>query len=331
MHEVQPSTASFFMLTPLPGSMDHVNLRRRGEWMAEDFNLYDSFHETTHHPHLTDGLWTKAYQEAWNRFYSYENLKAILLRTQTEASYWNTFKNLIWYKSSVFVYREHPMISGFFRLKGRTRRRPGLPIEPVWTYWPKRLAELGGEYYRWWLLFRECKRLWLETRKESLLEKHALERLTRLRDEVASRLPQLRAVDAAGLDTHLARLTQAVQEWGQCVTDLDRLWRSLQHIQGLKILPRLQGLWELLSQAAAQSEGRAGQMGQQLWQDVRAEISGALQRSLEECEAVREKLQRLRRRSLFTELRHVLRFVRCLARKDWSLEVVPLRSEQTSQ
>jgi hypothetical protein len=72
-------------------------------------------------------------------------------------------------------------------------------------------------------------------------------------------------------------------------------------------------------------------MGQQLWQDVRAEISGALQRSLEECEAVREKLQRLRRRSLFTELRHVLRFVRCLARKDWSLEVVPLRSEQTSQ
>ena len=329
MHEVQPSTASFFMLTPLPGSMDHVNLRKRGEWMAEDFNLYDSFHETTHHPHLTDGLWTKAYQEAWDRFYGYENLKAILLRTKTEASYWNTFKNLIWYKGSFFVYREHPMISGFIRFKGRKQRRPGLAVEPVWTYWPRRLAELGGEYYRWWLLFKECKRLWLETRKESLLEKYALEQLTRLRDEVASRLPQLSSADAS--EPQLGRLAQAAQEWGQFVTDLDRLWRSLQHIQGLKVLPRLQGLWELLSQTAAQAEGRAGQMGQQLWQDMRTEISGALQRSLDECEAVREHLQALDRRSLFREARDVLQFVRCLGRKNWSLEVVPLPPEQVFQ
>jgi hypothetical protein len=159
--------------------MDHVKLRQRGEWMAEDFNLYDSFHETTKHPHMQDGLWTKAYQEAWEKFYHRDNIKAILLRTQTESAYWNTFKNLIWYKSSVFVYGEHPMISGFFRLKGRKLRRPGLPIEPLWVYWPKRMAELTGEYYRWWLLFKESLSIWQETRKEGLLEHYALEKLSR--------------------------------------------------------------------------------------------------------------------------------------------------------
>jgi radical SAM family protein len=332
MGEVKPSTASFFMLTPLPGSMDHVKLRQRDEWMAEDFNLYDSFHETTHHPYMQNGLWTKAYQEAWEKFYGYENMKAILLRTKTESSYWNTFKNLIWYKSSVFVYREHPMISGFIRFKGRTQRRPGLPIEPVWVYWPKRMAELAGEYYRWWVLFKECKKLWLETRKESVLERYALEKLSRLRDEVASRMPQLGAASTPISDPHLgARLAQAAQEWGQCVTDLERWWRSLKHIEGLEVLPRLQSLWDTLSQTTAQVEGRAGQVGQQLWHDMRSETGRTLQRTLEECEAVRERLQALRQRSLFGEAWRVLQFIRCLARKDWSLEVIPLPTEQASQ
>jgi len=330
--EVKPSTASFFMLTPLPGSMDHVKLRQRGEWMAEDFNLYDSFHETTRHPHMQDGQWTKAYQDAWAKFYSYDNIKAILLRTKTESAYWNTFKNLIWYKSSIFVYREHPMISGFIRFKGRKARRPGLPIEPVWVYWPKRIAELGGEYYRWWLLFKECKSLWLETRKESLLERYAVEKLSRLRDEVASRLPQLGSINESVADPHFAtRLSQTAQEWGQFVADLERSWRSLRHIEGLKVLPRLHGVWHSLSQAATQVEGRAGQVSQQLWQDVRAETGRALQRTVEECEAVRDMLQSLRQRSLLREARRVMQFVRCLARKDWSLEAIPLPTEQISQ
>jgi hypothetical protein len=331
MNEVKPSTASFFMLTPLPGSMDHVKLRQRGEWMAEDFNLYDSFHETTRHPHMQNGEWTKAYQDAWEKFYSYDNVKAILLRTKTESAYWNTFKNLIWYKSSIFVYREHPMISGFIRFKGRKARRPGLPIEPMWVYWPKRLAELGGEYHRWWLLFKWCKSLWLETRKESLLERYALEKLSRLRDEVASRLPQFGAANEPASDPHLAaRLAQTAQEWGQFVRDLERSWRSLRHMDGLKVLPRLQGLWQTLTQAAAQVEGRAGQVGQQLWQDVRSETSWVLQRAVEECEAVRDTLQGLRQRSLLREARRVLQFVHCLTRKDWSLDVIPMPTEQTS-
>ena len=97
------------------------------------------------------------------------------------------------------------------------------------------------------------------------------------------------------------------------------------------MLPRLQGLWQTLSQTAAGMEGRAGQVGQQIWLDVRTESGRALQRTLEECEAVREKLQALRQRSVLREARRVLQFIRCLARKDWSLEVIPLPTEQASQ
>jgi hypothetical protein len=191
---------------------------------------------------------------------------------------------------------------------------------------------LAGEYYRWWVLFKECLSIWQETRKESVLERYALEKLGRLRDEVASRLPQLSAAGNAIDDPTLAaRLAQTAQEWGQFVADLERSWRTLGHIEGLKVLPRLQGLWHTLSHTAAEMEGRAGQVGQQIWQDVRNETGRALQRTVDECEVVGERLQALRQRSLLRETKRALQFIRCLVRKEWSLEVLPLHTEQASQ
>ena len=48
--EVEPDQASFFMLTPLPGSHDHREMKKRGDWMDPDFNKRDSFHATIKHP-----------------------------------------------------------------------------------------------------------------------------------------------------------------------------------------------------------------------------------------------------------------------------------------
>ena len=53
MDEVGPDQASFFMLTPLPGSHDHREMKKRGEWMDPDFNKRDSFHATIKHPLMT--------------------------------------------------------------------------------------------------------------------------------------------------------------------------------------------------------------------------------------------------------------------------------------
>src|SRR4029079_7959410 len=46
MHEIQVEQASFFILTPLPGSRDHLQMSERGDYMDEDYNKYDSIHET---------------------------------------------------------------------------------------------------------------------------------------------------------------------------------------------------------------------------------------------------------------------------------------------
>ncbi len=74
MDVIQPDQASFFMLTPLPGSHDHREMKKRGEWMDPDFNKRDSFHATIEHPHMTAEEWTEVYENAWKAFYSKENM-----------------------------------------------------------------------------------------------------------------------------------------------------------------------------------------------------------------------------------------------------------------
>jgi radical SAM superfamily enzyme YgiQ (UPF0313 family) len=182
MEEVRPDHASFFILMPLPGSMDHLNMKRRGEWMHPDFNLYDSQHEVTHHPHLKHGAWKETYYEAWRTFYSLSNMKAILQRG-SRANYWNNFLRFLWYKNSIQTEGRHPMMCGYFRLKGRKARRPGLPILSPWAYYTTRAKEIR-EYLRGMLhVMAEMEELWLQTRHPSAAEQRVVEELTKLREK----------------------------------------------------------------------------------------------------------------------------------------------------
>ena len=123
-NEIQVDQASFFMLTPIPGSMDHLHAVQSGVPIDADFNRYDSFHPTMDHPNMSRHEWFEAYKQAWQDFYSFENMRNILQRA-TPRMYWNVFKNLVWYKSAAILEGNHPMMTGFFRMKGRTARRPG--------------------------------------------------------------------------------------------------------------------------------------------------------------------------------------------------------------
>jgi radical SAM superfamily enzyme YgiQ (UPF0313 family) len=181
MEEVRPDHASFFILMPLPGSMDHLNMKRRGEWMHPDFNLYDSQHEVTNHPNLKHGSWKETYLEAWRTFYSLENMKAILQRG-SRCNYWNNFLRFLWYKNSIQTEGRHPMMCGYFRLKGRTTRRPGLPILSPWKYYTARTKEVR-EYLRSMIrLLGEMEELWLQTRHPTAAEQRVVEELSKLRE-----------------------------------------------------------------------------------------------------------------------------------------------------
>ncbi len=193
--------ASFFMMTPLPGAMDYKNAVARGLLMDADLNNYDTFHETHRHPRMKPGEWLAAYEAAWQTFYSTENMKSILSRNLKADNYWGIFSNFMWYKNSVDVEGGHPMIHGFFRLKGRLERRPGYPVESRWVYFKRRVSDVLRDIKGRLRLALELEEVWLATRRRSQLEKKVI--------------------------SEVARLTQCAKEWRELgITEIHHLYQK---------------------------------------------------------------------------------------------------------
>lgn len=175
--------ASFFMLTPLPGSQDHARMIEQGQYMEPDLNKYDSFHETTRHANFAPGEWYAAYRKAWRSFYSFDYMRNVLANAHPE-NYWNIFRNFIWYKNSVHIEGGHPMVHGFFRLKDRADRRPGFAIETRVRHFARRLRDIRRLAREWIALLLEMEELWLQTRKRSKAELRLVFELKRAREGV---------------------------------------------------------------------------------------------------------------------------------------------------
>ncbi len=187
MADVRPHRASFFMLTPLPGSRDHKNMADAGAPMDSDYNTYDSFHETMPHALMKDGSWSRAYRRAWATFYSFENMKTVLEGVHPDR-YWDVLRNFYWYKNSALNEGAHPMITGFFRIKDRKSRRPTFPREGVLAHARRRIPEIY-RYSRGAIrLTLEFEELWLQTRKRSETEMRVHEELRRMREDLARSL-----------------------------------------------------------------------------------------------------------------------------------------------
>ena len=185
MDVIQPDQASFFMLTPLPGSHDHREMKKRGEWMDPDFNKRDSFHATIEHSNMSAEEWFQAYEDAWKSFYSKENMIKILARwNHNPKIYWNLMSIFFWYKNAALIEREHPMIAGFFRLKDRLSRRPGFAIDPLHVHLRRRAKEVLHLFISWAKFLKEMEEVWLQTRKKSEKEEKWLEEAQRIQGEI---------------------------------------------------------------------------------------------------------------------------------------------------
>jgi radical SAM superfamily enzyme YgiQ (UPF0313 family) len=185
MDEVRPDQASFFMLTPLPGSHDHREMKRRGEWMDPDFNKRDSFHPTINHPRMTAEEWTEAYENAWKTFYSKENMIRVLSRwTNHTKNYWNLMSVFFWYKNAALIEKQHPMVAGFFRLKDRKSRRPGFAIDPIFVHLWKRSKETVQLFVAWAKFLKEMEEVWLQTRKKTETEERWLEQIQKIQGDI---------------------------------------------------------------------------------------------------------------------------------------------------
>ena len=128
----------FFCLTPLPGSEDHQKLWRKGVDMDPDLNKYDVESVCTDHPNMTRKEWTAIYKEAWGLFYSKEHMRTLLRRTAaTGGPMTSMVKLLVNFSVTVGLEGLHPLQSGVLRLRHPSERRPGLPVESAFFFWPR--------------------------------------------------------------------------------------------------------------------------------------------------------------------------------------------------
>src|SRR6478672_7837419 len=139
----------FFCLTPLPGSEDHKVLWQKGEWMHEDMNLYDGEHAVAHHPKMSKDEWEQVYRAAWETYYTPEHMETILRRgASVDCSMSRLVSFVFLFCSSVPLENAHPLQGGLLRRKYRLDRRPGLPIEPIWSFYAKYAWNFATKYTR---------------------------------------------------------------------------------------------------------------------------------------------------------------------------------------
>lgn len=174
--ELGPEQASFFIMTPLPGSKDHTQLRQNNIWIDPDLNKYDSFHVTMQHPNMTSDELMSAYKDAWASFYSLENMVEILKRVSKE-NYWEVFMKCLFYKNSIFIENGHPMIEGIIRLKDRLQRRPECQIDTPLRHFIKQTKDNFHKMKLWIKLVLEMEEVWLQTRYRSVLEQVVVRKL----------------------------------------------------------------------------------------------------------------------------------------------------------
>jgi hypothetical protein len=217
--QLKVDQASFFMLTPLPGSEDHRAMMEARTPLDADLNNFDSSHATYRHPNFTGDGWLQAYQDAFADFFSKEHITEVLLRTPPER-----FKKMmitfIWCRYAVLA-GVHPMMAGLIRLKERTTRRPCFQTEGRLRYAWRRARDLAWTARTYARIFWEFQEIWLLTRKPedprwaAVADLHGRWALARKRIrefDLAGRrdaaVEELRAVLAASVE-HIHQLKRA--------------------------------------------------------------------------------------------------------------------------
>jgi len=141
--ELPLDVIEFFCLTPLPGSEDHQILWKKGVPMEPELNAYDVEHVCTAHAKMSKAEWEAIYGEAWSLYYTPEHMKTLLRRAAaTGVPMGSLLKLLVSFATMVRLENVHPLQSGVLRLKHPSERRPGLPRERVWVFWPRFVWEI---------------------------------------------------------------------------------------------------------------------------------------------------------------------------------------------
>jgi radical SAM superfamily enzyme YgiQ (UPF0313 family) len=136
-------------LTPLPGSEDHQKLHKAGAYLDPDLNKYDLEHVTTPHATMSPEQWQQLYHDSWAAFYSPEHLETVMRRSvATDSNAGNMTFLLLWYYAMVALEKIDPLEGGYLRRKYRKDRRPTLPVESTWSFYPRYVSDLLSKHLK---------------------------------------------------------------------------------------------------------------------------------------------------------------------------------------
>ena len=162
--EIPVDLLEFTILTPLPGSEDHQNMYKAGEWMDPDLNKYDLEHVTIHHAHMSAEELQQTYWDAWDHYYSQGHVETLMRRAVADGTKpVRIWQNVLQIHGAMHFEGVHPQQCGYIRRKLRSQRRYGLPRENALLFYPRRVWETLSTYARFgwyvWRLDRLRKRI----------------------------------------------------------------------------------------------------------------------------------------------------------------------------
>jgi len=178
-------SASFYILSPLPGSKDHQRWWRQRRWMADDFNAYDSAHVAVQPEGMTGDELMGSFRRAWEDFYSTDHMISVLRTWRRDWKYfWDRIFFFSWYLYASRIEKLHPMNCGFWTVRRRKERRPGFARERLFPFWWGRLKSAVTRMYGIVGLFFQLEEVWLRSRPKSAIEEALQEKILRTKKEI---------------------------------------------------------------------------------------------------------------------------------------------------
>jgi hypothetical protein len=156
---------------------------------------------------MTRAEWAHAYEMAWKNYYTDEHVATILKRAvATGASAGNTLFLVTWFKGCTQIENVHPLEGGFLRLKFRRDRRSGLPLDPVWRFYPKYWLETVSKQYRWVSMYVRLRKIYLKIKHDPARRQYTDLALTPVSDEDVATLEMFNNTGAQAFVSQQRRL-----------------------------------------------------------------------------------------------------------------------------
>jgi tRNA A37 methylthiotransferase MiaB len=181
----------FFILTPLPGSVDHQRLYQAKVPMDSDMNRFDSWHVVTDHRVMSREELQQVYNDVWDVYYSAEHVETVMRRSMSWADPGIRrflLGRLLYFAASAQVEKVHPLEGGRIRRKYRRDRRPGMPLENPLIFYPRYWSERALKAARLKLMERAYQRILQRVEAEGMTAAHEDVAMHRIDDEDLDKL-----------------------------------------------------------------------------------------------------------------------------------------------